>query len=234
MSTPRDLIRAALKDLGAIGQGETPSASELSDGFDIMKRMLDSWANDKLMVFAQIIEEFTLTGNQSEYTMGADPTADFNTIRPQEIVGAGIKTNGAEYPLSLIQIKEFQGIQVKDSTSNIPRKLYWNPTFPLMTLTLWPVPSDTTKIEIYSWKPLSQLTNVSSSFILPLGYEEAIEYNLAIRLAPQYGKSASPEIASLATSAKAAIRRTNTKPSLLVADAALLTRGRPYNIYTGE
>ena len=51
---------------------------------------------------------------------------------------------------------------------------------------------------IESVKPLSAITDVTDDFNLPRIYEEAVRTNLAVRIAPMFGRSVSPELAVLA------------------------------------
>ena len=51
MTTPNDIISRALKDIGALEAGETPTAEASQDAFDMLQDMLDQWSNEDMMVF---------------------------------------------------------------------------------------------------------------------------------------------------------------------------------------
>ena len=86
----RDLISSALRTVGIISSGETPSAAEASDGLSVLNMMIESWSADNLSLFQLKREVFELVPNKGEYTVGIG--ADFNTSRPMTVLGAAYGT----------------------------------------------------------------------------------------------------------------------------------------------
>ena len=70
MSKPIDIITRALKDIGAIASGETPTPDEAQDAFDMLNDMIDQWSNEDMMVFYKTEIIFPLTQGQTQYTIG--------------------------------------------------------------------------------------------------------------------------------------------------------------------
>jgi len=235
MATVRDLLKGSLRLLGAISTGETPTSEELTDGLSVLNDMLDSWATEKLLVYGRVREEFSLVSGTQSYTIGSAGT--FNTSRPQGINEATIEDQSVspttEYRLHILNDQEWSEIKIKDLTGNIPTKLYMEEGFPLNTLYFWPKPSSTNKVVLYSWKPFTAFATLDTTVSMPPGFAKALRYNLALELAPEYGKSASPELVSGAMESKENIKRMNIKPQYLSVDAALMG-SKPFNIETGE
>ena len=50
MAQPIDIISGALKDIGALAVGETPTAEAAADAFQMMNGMVDQWSNESMMV----------------------------------------------------------------------------------------------------------------------------------------------------------------------------------------
>lgn len=233
--TGREAITAALRLIGVLASGETATAAEASDGLSALNRMISSWSTEGLMTYSVVREEFTLTVNDGIYTMGA--SGDFNTTRPTRIESASIEDQSAspttESPLRLINSSEWAGIATKDLSST-PQYLYTDFTNPLVTLNLWPRPDTADKLVVYSVKVLTAVSTLDTSITMPPGYDDAIVYNLAVRLAPEYGRQTPAEIAMLATESKASIKRVNHKPRYLKADSgALMTSGGGFDIVNG-
>jgi hypothetical protein len=67
---PIDIISRALKDIGALAAGETPSPEASQDAFDMLNDMLDQWSNEGMMVYYKTEMIFTTTNNQTQYTIG--------------------------------------------------------------------------------------------------------------------------------------------------------------------
>lgn len=67
------------------------------------------------------------------------------------------------------------------------------------------------------------------------GYDDCIIYNLTPRLAPEYGKAVSADIAAMALESKNNIKRLNTPKMVLECDEALMPlHDSVFNISTGE
>lgn len=234
MSTVSDLIKGSLRLLGAIAQGETPSSNESTDALAALNDMLDSWSNEGLMLFNRSIETFSLVSSQSSYTFGTG--GDFNSARPIRLIQAKAKQSGNDAETSVRVLNSDEWSRITDTTieSNLPLSIYYNDSYPLGTVYVWPVPSATASLILYSDKPLSNFSLIADTVSLPPGYKEAMRYNLAMRLAPEYGRGISQDIASIAIESKANLMRTNTETVLMQSDVLNLVGGRKtFDIYSG-
>jgi len=70
MTQPIDVISRALKDIGALEAGETPTPEAAQDAFDMLNDLLDQWSNEDMMVFYKTEIVFPITPGQSQYTIG--------------------------------------------------------------------------------------------------------------------------------------------------------------------
>lgn len=236
MSTARDLIYGSLRLIGAVATGEVPSASEQVDALSVLNDMLDSWTLESLMIVSKIKETFVLIPGQQTYTMGVG--GNFNTSRPLEIQRAAIidTTNPPinEIPVAIINLDQWANIAIKSTNSYYPTMLYPEGTSPLETLNLWPIPSIAVSLAIYSWKPLTSIATPNTVITVPPGYAKALRYNLAIELAPEYGKQPDQAIVAGALESKENIKRKNIKPLYLETDAGLSNQSKSFNWYIGE
>lgn len=234
MSTVSDLIKGSLRLLGVIAQGETPTAQESADALSSLNDMLDSWSNDGLLLFDRTIESLSIVASTASYTIGTGGV--FNTARPVRIIEAAFKQSGSneELPLNILTSQEWARAYDKTLTSSLLSCLYYNDTFPLGTIYVWPVPTASGTLVLTSDKPLSNYSAISDSVTLPPGYKKALRYNLALELAPEYGKQVSEIVFQQATESKANIMRTNTETILLKSDAlGMVNPSKPFNIIAG-
>lgn len=235
MATARDVVATSMRLIGVLAAGETPKAQEQTDAISALNRMLDSWSTQSLLVFNRVSETFTPLVNKQTYTMGIG--GDFNTTRPQKIEAAGLLIQGSqpyELPLDIYNLDQWSAITVKALQSTLPQCLYADNAYPLMNLNFWPISNQVNGIVIYSWKPLTTIATPDDVISFPPGYEEAIIYNLAGRLAPEYGRQLDPVVLEIAGASKESIQRMNIRPLYLSQDEALLQRDRPFNWLTGE
>jgi hypothetical protein len=228
--TGRDAVTAMLRLIGAVAPGESIDATEATDGLASVNRMLGSWANDGLLIHAITAESaITLTPGDATYTLGA--SGDITT-RPQVIEKALIRDGSTDYPVRILTLEEYAAIPVKTTQSTLPYSLYDDGGYPRRTLTLYPVPSAAKSLLLWTKRPLTALA-LDTDVSLPPGYEEAIVYNGAIRLSPEYGRPVPAEVAAIAANSLDAISRANHRPALLSCDAGVLSYGSRYDINTG-
>ena len=120
--------------------------------------------------------------------------------------------------------------------SSNPAKLYNDANAPLATVALYPYPTENVSLELYSWQALAQFADLVTPVALPDGYEEAVIYNLAVRLAPEYGRALDATVAALAIQSKAAIEALNAPSPAAHLDPAIFgsSRRAGFNWLTGE
>jgi len=229
--TGRDLISASLRKIGAKAAGDTLAAQEATDGLAEFNRMLSSWSTEGLTIYT-ITEEspFTLTPADGSVTLGA--SGDITT-RPMSIEKAIIRDGSTDLPpMRLLTVDEYAAISDKSLQSDYPFALYDNGGYPQRTLKLYPVPSAAKQLVLFTRRPLTVLT-IDGTISFPPGYEDALVYNGAVRLAPEYGRPVDPRIEATAIETKDNLKRANHRPSYLKPDAVPASGSGRYNIITG-
>lgn len=237
MAVQDQIIYPAFKKIGVLADGETPSATMETDAFSALNNMIDSFSNEELFIFSILRETFTLNQGQQTYQFGSG-APDFNSVRPQMIVNGQIQLIGsnpiAEKPMGQLNQAEYAAIIVKTVTSTVPLYFYNDNAYPYANINFWPVPQATLTVVLNSWKPVSDFALITSSVSFPPGYLECLIYNLAIRLAPDYGAGVRDDVIALAIASKENIKRMNIKPQHLAVDGALLNPRGAWNWITGD
>lgn len=230
MATALDLITRAMRLIKVYGTGETVSPAEATDGLTALNAMLEDWANERLMIYVATKDAIALTPALASYTIG--PSGTTISARPVSIdPGTYLDINGVSYPLQIATLDQYNSIVVKTLNSSIPEYIFYNPTFPNATVTLYPVPAVTATLNLWTWKPLSTFANLTDVISLPPGYINAIVYNLAEYLGPEFGSEIHISVHTKASTLKKKLKRTNFVPMFL--DFPIdVPRG--FNIYTGE
>lgn len=235
--TAQDLINGALRLIGVLAVGEDPSAEESNDAFSSLNDMIDTWSNQSLLIFNNSYETLPLVVNQQSYQWGVG-AADFTSARPQSIQDINWQqvtaTTTLELPIEILNEDQWAAISIKGITSNIPTRCWLANTYPYATLYLWPKPAVSGNIVVWSWKPLADISALNSTLSLPPGYQRALRYNLALELAPEYGKNPSELVVSHAIESKANLKSMNNKILLMSCDPATLNKRSTWNWYTGE
>jgi hypothetical protein len=231
VATGQTIVNRGLRLIGQLESGGTPTSDESNDALTAVNAMLDAWRNEKLMCYALQEESLTLSASDGEYTIG--PSGNLNTVRPTAIEAAWILENGISYPLDPITDEEYAALPDKATASDWPDVFNYRGTVPTGTLFLYPLPNATRTLKLLTRAPLTALTLVGT-VALPPGWEDALAYNLAVRIAPEYETSASPEVAAIARESKRGIKTANSKPFKSYTELpALVNRRGPGNIVSG-
>lgn len=238
--TAQKIILAAMNMLGIRQSGETMAGADMQDALDLLNGMIDGWGLQPGTILNQQREVFPLVAGQggpaNPYTMG--PGGDFNTVRPVYVTGAGLLLGTSptiEIPLSFLTDDAYEAIRIKDLGSPYPTSLYFNATQPLASIYLYPVPTSALNdLVLYSLDASLGFANLTTQYTFAPGYVEAMEYNLARRLAAPYGQPFTPELDQLARKSLAWVKTANTRMVDLSLDGALtIGSQKPWNILTG-
>lgn len=223
MATAADIIKRSLRLINALAAGETPDATQQADCLEALNAMIDAWRNESLMVYALQDESFAVNGAAS-YTIGSGGT--FNTTRPVKIESAFIRHSGVDYPVAIAGADAWFGIADKTTASDYPDWLYYEPSMSLGKIFLYPIPSAGT-LHLITWVPIAELS-ASTTITLPPGYREALTYQLAMRLGPEYGRAVPVEVAAVGKAAKKDIKRVNFRVPHMETG---FDRGSRYNVF---
>lgn len=218
MATIQTKINRALRLLGVIASGESPTTSESSDALETLNGMLDSWRNDKLIVYAYQDILITLINGTATYTIG--PSGGTVATSPVSIESAFVRQSNIDYPLTQITDAYYQAKKDKTVTSDIPSEILFNHTDPNATVTLYPTPTTANILHLRVWTPLASVA-LTDTFTFPPGYDDAVTYNLAVRLSPEYpAVPLSQAVVDLARSSLANIKRINSRAYIAITQLA--------------
>lgn len=232
MTTPRDLIKDALEDIGAIGVGDSIPGDQSTGLFNRLNRMLANWSTNGALIFADTLISHTLTSGDGEYTIGSG--GDINTTKPTKIKDAYYRAATIDYNLEIIDEFKYNRIAIKSLQGGYPDYLYYKTGHPLGTIKLYPLPSAAHTLFLEAEVPLTAFTGLSQTVSLPEGYEEAIQYNFAKRVAGAFGRTLTPEQETLAREGLADIKRANRKNDFF--EVTIDAPGKRYDgfdIYSG-
>lgn len=207
--TALDIIKRSLRLLGVKGAGEKLDSSEANDAFLALNSLVDSWNNESLMIYNLELVTHVLTPGTGAYTIG--PGATINTTRPQNIKSAYINDGNADWPIIIINDEQFNRIWDKTTQSSYPEYLYYRSDYPTGTIEVWPVPSAAHTLNLSVWNQLTAFASTAAEVSLPPGYQRALEFNLALEIAPEYGANPSPIVGSTAVQSKSKIKAINSK-----------------------
>jgi hypothetical protein len=235
METAGDLINGALRLLGVLAEGETPSAETSQDALRAMDQMIDSWNTERLSVFSTQDQVFTWPAGQLSRTMG--PSGDFVGNRPVLLDDATYFKDpgtGISYGIKFINQQQYDGIAVKTVTSTFPQVIFVNMTYPDIEMYIYPRPTRALEWHFISVEELTQPATLDTNLTFPPGYLRAFRYNLACELAPEFGVEPSPQVQRIAMTSKRNLKRINNPNDIMSMPYSLVATRQRYNIFAGN
>jgi hypothetical protein len=232
--TAGEQINRALRLLGVLAEGETPSASVSQDSMMALNQMIESWNTERLSVFCTQDQVFTWPSGLISRTLG--PTGDFVGNRPVLLDDSTyyVGNNGVSYGIKFINQDQYNGIAVKTVTSTFPQVIFVNETYPNVEMYVYPRPTQDLVWHFISVQELSQPATLATSLLFPPGYLRAFTYNLAMELAPEFGVEPSPQVKRIAMTAKRDLKRINNPDDVMSLPYAMIANRQRFNIYAGN
>lgn len=207
--TALDIIKRAMRLIGVISIGETPTDEEAADALTSLNGMMASLGNSPQMIFARTNQQLSLVANTASYTVG--PSGGLVTTRPVEVLQSSkIIYQGVTYPLVKWTLQDYQQITVP-TTSGIPTGFYAQMDMPDIRLTFWPVPSVSMVFDMWSDKQITEFATLTQQLSMPPGYDRALATMLAVEIAPEYEREPSPNLMRLCAQSRRMLKRTNAE-----------------------
>ena len=235
MATAGDQINGALRLLGILAEGETPSAATSQDALSALNQMIDSWNTERLMIYNTIDQVFTWPPNQITRTLG--PTGDFVGARPVLLDDSTYfkdPTNGISFGIKFINQQQYDGIAVKTVTSTYPQVMWINMEHPNISMAIYPKPTKALEWHFISVEELAQPATLATEIYFPPGYLRAFKYNLACEIAPEFGVEPSPTVSRIAMASKRNLKRINNPDDIMAMPYSIVATRQRYNIFAGN
>ena len=238
--TAADQINRALRLLGVLAEGETPSAAMSQDALTALNQMIDSWNTERLSVFSTIDQKVDWPTYSINETLG--PTGSLirlngTAVRPILVDDATYfrdpQTN-VSYGIKLINQQQYDGIAVKTVTSTYPQVMFVNMTYPDIDIYIYPKPTRLLEFHFISVEELSQPATLDTDILFPPGYLRAFTYNLACEIAPEFGVEPSPQVKRIAMSSKRNLKRINNPDDIMSMPYSLIATRQRFNVYAGN
>lgn len=215
--TAQTLINGAARAIGVLAKGETMQGEDAADFLKAMQYMLENWSANGVRVWFVTTEDLTYSASPS--TIGTGAT--LNTARPEKILAAFL--DGAE--LDIVDYKKYLRLSNNDGQGY----LYYAPEYPNGKIYI----NGAGTLQLSSLKPLTDPSAVTSTVSFPPEYNDAIKWNLAVRMAPEYGKVPSDLVVNLAVSTLRAIENKNFDERIRTADLEVIKFSNRFDIDEG-
>lgn len=187
--TNDQIVNAAMRKIAVLGDGQSPSSTQLSNGTQTLNVMLKTFTTKGMPLWVITEYSLTMTATRS-YTFGVGQTV--NTPAPLKVLQVIRNTtaSGSRVPLSIRTHYDYN--LLSNNSSEGPPTVYWyEPKNQTGVLHIWPLPDTTTiaddTLTVVYQKPFEDMVSGTDTLDFPQWWQEAIIYGLAWRLAGEYG-----------------------------------------------
>jgi len=124
--------------------------------------------------------------------------ADDLIVRPLRIESIRRRIDSIDTPVGEMSREDYFNLPNKTSTGR-PVQYYYDPGRDSGTLYIWPTPDVITQVlKITYLRPIQDFDAATNDPDFPQEWLECLKYQLAVRLAPEYGVALKPEVGNLA------------------------------------
>jgi hypothetical protein len=187
--TRDQIIRGALRLVGGLAQGETPTPDQYTEAAEALNLLVKAWMADGLHLWAMKEQAVPLTALVNSYNIGLGQTV--NVAKPIRVVQAYLRTTGnVDIPMRIITRDEYTRLGNKVSSGR-PIQIWYEPLNGYGVIHVFPTPTsaDVTSSTLYIvyQRPFEDFDASADTPDFPQEWQEALKYGLAVRLATEYG-----------------------------------------------
>jgi hypothetical protein len=235
MATALEIIESAMGKLGLFGPGDTVSPEDADTCLKRLNAIVDSWDNEGVFAYTTTNTVFTLPANTNSRTIG--PAMQINMVRPLKILrGSFSRLDGRDYPLDPITEAEYNQISLKSTIGSVaPTVCFYDGATPTGIVYFWPVSATSVEVHLVTPEVGGAATDLTTNYVFPPGYQRALEYALAVDIAPDFDQEPTPMVIGQAANLKRALKRSNARvPQMNMDRITDNTRGRSIgDFYSG-
>jgi hypothetical protein len=184
--TRAQVISGALRKLGVLASGASPTTNQTNDATEALNAIVKAFHADGMPLWAITSHTFPVVSGTASYSIGIGET--LNTVAPLKVIQATYRPSGEDDVPLAIETRYDYFNTPRVNAEGLPTKLYYQPLNGTGTIYLWPTPNDnTTEVTIHYQRPFQDLDATGDNFDFPTYWMQALIYNLAWALSPEYG-----------------------------------------------
>lgn len=186
-SVTRDqIISAALRILGVVSAGETPSPVDYQTCAEALNLYVKQLQTKGMPLWKVEDLQVPMVTGQKTYTLG--PTGNVTCDRPLRVVMAFIRdSQNNDTTLQQISRQEYMQQGFKNS-QGVPNQFYYDPQLTNGVLYVYDVPADSSHtIHLQVQSPISDISSPTSVPEFPNEWFNCLKFGLADQIAMEYG-----------------------------------------------
>lgn len=190
-ATRSDIIKAALRKIGALGDWEDPTENQITVAAAAFQPLVKAWQAHGMPVWA-IKEQGIACSFLADGSVEIGIGAEVNVAKPLKVFQAFLRRADKDMPVQVYDRTNFNSLTNKTITG-IPNIIYYQPLVNTGILRCYPRPDADTQANgtmiIHYQAMYEDMDTQSDDLGFPSEWSKAVIYQLAVDLAPEYGLS---------------------------------------------
>jgi len=189
--TRDDIIKAALRTVGRLGEGATPSTEDYTNCSQALNILVKALVTDGAVLWGFATVSFTTVASQASWSIAASGGDVTLAYVPPRVFQAVLRdSSNKDVTLWQISKQEFDLYSDKTSASQ-PNMFYYEPGLAAGTVYLLPRPSDATHtVRLTVQRPFQDMAASADTFDFPQEWYQVLKWGLADEIALEYGAPA--------------------------------------------
>lgn len=185
--TGSQIISAALKKIGVVGEGESASSTQVTEALPMLNGLISEFQSQGMFLWKRFEREISFVAGQEQYVFGEGQA--INTPYPLKVSQAIVSYDGgSQVDLEIIAHYNFN--LLTKNTSGTPVKGSYQPKNDVGIFYVWPTPdtacaANNTLILTYQ-EPFDIFVDGSEDIDFPREWVNPLVYSLASMLADDY------------------------------------------------
>lgn len=183
--TRNDIITRALRKVNVIAEGETPNATQLSEGAEALGPLVQEMATLGMPLWKRVDYQLSLQSGVSRYTFGVGQTT--NVPFPLKILEATLEqgNSGSQIDVDIKPSYDFNLLPTNSSGTVVCMK--YQPLINSGIVDVWPTPNTNDQVLTLTYtEPFDVFSSGTDTADFPQEWQNALIYQLALILADDY------------------------------------------------
>lgn len=185
-----EIINAALRKIGVLGEGVSANATQITDGTQALNALILEYQSvHGMSLWVRRELDLTLVAGQGDYTIGIGQI-DYDTAYPIKLLQANLNIPNSSSNLNLIIMADYDFNNLPNTSTGTPVNVMYEPRVNYGIFSVWPVPDSSvttgTTITLTYQKPYDVFTSAIDTADFPQEWTQALIYGLAYSLSDEY------------------------------------------------
>jgi len=181
------IITAAIRKLGVLAEGQTPTAEAITDGSTALNMLIAQLRSIGMPLWARKTHTFNPVAAQQVYQIGIGKA--LNVAYPIHVLQAYRMDSGSTTRINMEVIPNFNLNLYPTTSGGTPIQLSYQPFINYGEISVWPTPDSSatsSTITVVYQSPFQYFNSSTDTMDFPEEWYLAIVYNLATLIAPEW------------------------------------------------